>query len=282
MRGQGYDPLVPPDDPRVRGRASWTTSRACACPMTMTRCALSGKRGGSNSCVTGPCSRPIARRTRESARTVKTAIDWLERRAGDPDPFMLWLDLFSPHGPWDPPQPFRDQYVTVEPDEFEAGEEGDLVETASEDDDDEIDIEDVAVLIDVPAGRGGRRAQRGRAVPPAADVRRDRDARSTAGWASCSRRCAGWAGWTTHSLVFTSDQGEPLGEHGFVRRFRPWLYEELIHTPLIVRMPRGQFGGSGTRLSFRRSTCCRPSSRPWVCADRARQRPPCTATTCSP
>ena len=40
-------------------------------------------------------------------------------------------------------------------------------------------------------------------------------------------------------LVFTSDQGEPLGEHGFVRRFRPWLYEELIHTPLIVRMPRG-------------------------------------------
>ena len=44
-------------------------------------------------------------------------------------------------------------------------------------------------------------------------------------------------------LIFTSDQGEPLGEHGFVRRFRPWLYEELIHTPLIVRMPGGQFGG---------------------------------------
>ena len=33
-------------------------------------------------------------------------------------------------------------------------------------------------------------------------------------------------------VIFTSDQGEPLGEHGFVRRFRPWLYEELIHTPL--------------------------------------------------
>ena len=40
-------------------------------------------------------------------------------------------------------------------------------------------------------------------------------------------------------LVFTGDQGEPLGEHGYVRRFRPWLYEELIHTPLIVRMPGG-------------------------------------------
>ena len=38
--------------------------------------------------------------------------------------------------------------------------------------------------------------------------------------------------------------GGPLREHGFVRRYRPWLYEELIHTPLIVRMPGAQFGGT--------------------------------------
>src|SRR5262249_56136220 len=44
-------------------------------------------------------------------------------------------------------------------------------------------------------------------------------------------------------VVFTSDQGEPLGEHGYVRRFRPWLYEELIHTPLILRLPQAEFGG---------------------------------------
>ena len=56
---------------------------------------------------------------------------------------MLWLDLFSPHGPWDPPQPYRDQYVTVEPDEFEAGEEGDLVEEMPDDLGDDIDIEEV-------------------------------------------------------------------------------------------------------------------------------------------
>ncbi len=66
------------------------------------------------------------------ARTVQTAIDWLERRGGESDPFLLWLDLFSPHGPWDPPQPYRDQYATAEPDEFEAGEEGDLVEDGRE------------------------------------------------------------------------------------------------------------------------------------------------------
>ena len=90
------------------------------------------------------------------ARTVKTAIDWLERRGGQKEPFVLWLDLFSPHGPWDPPQPYRDQYVMAEPDEFEAGEEGDLVEESGQDDEDlEIDIEDVAALIDVPAGAVG-------------------------------------------------------------------------------------------------------------------------------
>ncbi len=68
---------------------------------------------------------------------------------------MLWLDLFSPHGPWDPPQPYRDQYVTVEPDEFEAGEEGDLVEEMPDDLGEDIDIEEVTALIDVPAGAVG-------------------------------------------------------------------------------------------------------------------------------
>ncbi|MGC8644340.1 MAG: sulfatase/phosphatase domain-containing protein, partial [Isosphaeraceae bacterium] len=38
-------------------------------------------------------------------------------------------------------------------------------------------------------------------------------------------------------------QGEPLGEHGIVRRFRPWLYEELVHTPLVIRLPGGKLGG---------------------------------------
>ena len=88
-------------------------------------------------------------------RTVKKAIEWLERRGAKPEPFLLWLDLFSPHGPWDPPQPFREQYVTVEPDEFETGEEGELVEDLPRRAGDEIDIEDVAALIDVPAGAVG-------------------------------------------------------------------------------------------------------------------------------
>jgi arylsulfatase A-like enzyme len=176
------------------------------------------------------------------ARTVKTAIDWLERRGAAPDRFMLWLDIFSPHGPWDLPEAYRDQYVMVESDEFEAGEEGDLVDEAGDQDAEDIDIEQVTALIDVPAGAVSE-------VISEAELFRLR--RTYAGAITLVDR---WLGelfaalrrlgrFDDTLLVFTSDQGEPLGEHGYVRRFRPWLYEELIHTPLILRLPRGAYGG---------------------------------------
>ncbi len=37
--------------------------------------------------------------------------------------------------------------------------------------------------------------------------------------------------------VLTADHGHPLGEHGLIGRFRPYLHEELVHLPLIVRLP---------------------------------------------
>jgi hypothetical protein len=41
----------------------------------------------------------------------------------------------------------------------------------------------------------------------------------------------------TATWVVTSDHGYPLGEHGQVGIHRPWLHEELVHVPLIVRFP---------------------------------------------
>ena len=158
----------------------------------MTPSTSSGKRDGSNSCATGPCSRPTSEENTGVARTVKAAIDWLERRGAKSDPFLLWLDLFSPHGPWDPPQPYRDQYVTVEPDEFEAGEEGDLVEETNG----RRRRRDRHRRRHRPdrrsSGSGRRRAQRGRAVPLAANLRRHRDpGRPLAGRAFRGPRPAG-------------------------------------------------------------------------------------------
>jgi arylsulfatase A-like enzyme len=239
VRGQGYDPLVPEGDPRA-GRVAIRDEPGLRLPP---------KDDPDHALWKGRWeqflrNRAVLRTDREEntgvARTVTAAIDWLERRGNASDPFLLWLDLFSPHGPWDAPEAYRDRYATAEPDEFEAGEEGDLVEDEGDDD---LDLEEVPVLIDVPAGAVGD-------VLDEAELLRLR--RTYAGNVTLVDRWLGEffaalkrLGRTEDTLVvFTSDQGEPLGEHGYVRRFRPWLYEELIHTPLIVRLPGAEFGGN--------------------------------------
>jgi arylsulfatase A-like enzyme len=240
VRGSGYDPLIADDDPRCRN-VQLSNEPGLRLPAEDDPNLELWKKRWEQFLRNRAVLRTDLEPNTGIARTVRTAIDWLERRARQSDPFLLWLDLFSPHGPWDPPPPYRDQYATVDPDEFEAGEEGDLVED-TEEDEEEIDIEDVPVLIDVPAGAVGD-------VLSEAELFRLR--RTYAGTVSLVDR---WLGELFDALrrmgrmddtllIFTGDQGEPLGEHGYVRRFRPWLYEELIHTPLVIRMPGGRFGG---------------------------------------
>ncbi|HEY1191829.1 MAG TPA: sulfatase-like hydrolase/transferase [Gemmata sp.] len=43
--------------------------------------------------------------------------------------------------------------------------------------------------------------------------------------------------------VVTSDFGYPLGEHGQVGLFRPWLHQELVHLPLFLRLPGAEQAG---------------------------------------
>lgn len=236
IRGQGYDPFIPPDDPSA-GKVRIEDEPGLRLPPEDDPDFELWKGRWEQYLRNRAALRSDIEENTGVARTVRAAVDWLGRQGGD-RPFLLWLDLFSPHGPWDPPQPYRDQYATAEPDEFETGEEGDIVEEAIE----EIDLEEVPVLIDVPAGAVGD-------VIDEAELLRLR--RTYAGSITLLDR---WLGELFESLrrsgrmddtliIFTADQGEPLGEHGYVRRFRPWLFEELIHTPLIVRMPRARSGG---------------------------------------
>ena len=53
IRGQGYDPLVPPAT-RAPGRSASRTSRGCGSPPRTTPTATSGTGAGSSSCATGP------------------------------------------------------------------------------------------------------------------------------------------------------------------------------------------------------------------------------------
>lgn len=42
------------------------------------------------------------------------------------------------------------------------------------------------------------------------------------------------------ALILTSDYGFPLGEHGQIGPYRPWLHEELVHLPLMIRFPEAK------------------------------------------
>jgi arylsulfatase A-like enzyme len=47
--------------------------------------------------------------------------------------------------------------------------------------------------------------------------------------------------------VLTADYGFPLGEHGIVGPARPYLHEETVHVPLLVRLPAA--AGAGRRVA---------------------------------
>jgi arylsulfatase A-like enzyme len=44
-------------------------------------------------------------------------------------------------------------------------------------------------------------------------------------------------------ILFTTDHGLPLGEHGVLGAYRPWLHDELVHVPLMIRLPGGAEAG---------------------------------------
>lgn len=167
-----------------------------------------------------------------AGQVIETAIDWLNQheKSADRKPFLLWLDIFCPHGPWDIPEEYRDYYAAEAADQFVVHETGDLLAPQSE------QAKDVTVLIDVNGGWVG-------------DVISDDElVRLRKTYAGAVTLLDSQVGRLIEHLdqsglrdevvvIFVSDQGEPLGEHDFVRRPVASVHEELAHTPLIVRWP---------------------------------------------
>lgn len=270
VRGRGYDPFIPPDDPRGSFPALdheprlRLPDRNPDDPEGSTLESESDRQSDSESesdderaLWEGRWSQYLRNRavlgldrpeTAGAVRLVEEAVRWLERRGSGaaPEPFFLWIDMFDPHGPWDPPAEFRDRYATYDPSDFLADEEGDLVEF-----EDEPEIRPTTALIDVPPGFVGEVLD---------DDELERLRKTYAGAAAFADHALGRLFETLARLgrlddtlvVFTADQGEPLGERGYVRRALPGLYEELVHTPLILRFPGAEL--AGTRSSALVST----------------------------
>jgi arylsulfatase A-like enzyme len=49
-------------------------------------------------------------------------------------------------------------------------------------------------------------------------------------------------------IVIVADHGELFGEHGLTNH-GPWLHEELVRVPLLIRLPGGREGGTRSRAS---------------------------------
>jgi arylsulfatase A-like enzyme len=147
------------------------------------------------------------------ARSCRAAMNWLEQNAAN-KPFILWLELFDPHEPWDAPQRFRDMYhddYPVANFQFGYG----------------VQAQDVREE-DLPAIRGLYAGEVtfvdrwiGRLLEKVSDLGLDDDT----------------------LIVFTTDHGTHLGEQGCIQKTPALLNSLVAQLPLIVRHPDKQFAG---------------------------------------
>ena len=134
VRGQGYDPLVPAGRPADQGQRPVADEPGLRLPAEDDPDSALWKGRWEQFLRNRAVLRTDLEENTGVARTVRAAIDWLERRGPEKDPFLLWLDLFSPHGPWDPPAALpRSVRRRPNPTNSRPARKGDLVE--DEDDD---------------------------------------------------------------------------------------------------------------------------------------------------
>jgi arylsulfatase A-like enzyme len=148
------------------------------------------------------------------AQSCSAAVKWLAENKDNEGPFMLFVDMFDPHEPWDAPPRFQKMYRKKYP--FERQIFGYGVNMA------DIREDDIPVLIDLYS----------------AEV-------------TFSDYCIGrlvdgvkkLGLWDNTIIVFSTDHGTHLGEQGCVQKQAKLLNSCLGHVPLIVRYPDRSFRG---------------------------------------
>lgn len=152
-------------------------------------------------------------------RVTKEAIAWLEDRVqkrGRKDGLFLWVDYFDPHEPWDPPEPYWSMYKTP-------GYTGpDLIDPVAGPTAGYLTEEEVLRIRSLYAG----------------------EVTFVDKWVGVLLDRIRDLGLDENTLIIhLSDHGEPFGEHGIIRKARPWNYEELVRIPWIIRHPEGVGAG---------------------------------------
>jgi len=148
------------------------------------------------------------------AKTATEVVRWLERNYSRR--FFLYVDFFDPHEPWDPPRWYVDMY--------DPGYEGEEVTYPVYGPCDYLSREELVHCRAMYAG----------------------EATLVDKWIGRILEKVEELGLLENTaLIFTSDHGFYLGEHGLIGKsiimgehhgFAP-LYEEVTHVPLLVRLP---------------------------------------------
>ena len=161
------------------------------------------------------------------AKVMKESMKWLEEqvKSGKRDKLFLWIDSFDPHEPWDPPEEYYKLYAPKEYNDLPiinpsiGGKEGGFIKNFTE-----LEVKHI-------------RAQ----------------------YAGEVTLVDKWVGiflekvkelelWDNSLIIIISDHGEPLGEHGIIRKVRPWPYEELSRIVLLIKPPLELGEGKGKRI----------------------------------
>ncbi|HIE29881.1 TPA: hypothetical protein EYP66_21640 [Candidatus Poribacteria bacterium] len=144
-------------------------------------------------------------------RVVKEAIRWLEYvTKSQKDNLFLWVDMFDPHEPWDPPSPYDRMYT----DPNYAG--PDLIDPVPGDVEGYMTPEEVQHTKNLYAG----------------------EVTFVDKWVGVLLDRIKELGIDDNTMIIhTTDHGEPFGEHGYIRKAKPRNYEYLIHIPWIIRHP---------------------------------------------
>jgi len=153
------------------------------------------------------------------ARVLMEGVRWLEEQKKK-DNLFLWLDCFDPHEPWDPPAPYNRMYT----DPNYKGQ--DIIHPIPGKVEGYLTPEELNHVKKLYAGK--------------------------------VTLCDHWIGvfldrvramglYENSLIVFVTDHGAPFGEHGYIKKAEPGLYQNLVHIPLIIRHPEGF--GAGKRFS---------------------------------
>jgi arylsulfatase A-like enzyme len=162
------------------------------------------------------------RREREedwfAPRVFRAASRWLERNAGGPEPFFLFVDSFDPHEPWDPPRKYVERY-----------------------DDPDPRVKDPIFPV---YGRDDylspREIERMRALYAGELTMADH-------WLGTFLERLDDLGLSGRTLVVVfSDHGVSLADRGFVGKSPSQMYAEMVDVPLLVRHPEGRMAGTTT------------------------------------